>query len=177
MHSVQGATAGGFAIHEGVVRPQWIDINGHMNVAFYVLAFDKAVDELLARVGITDDYIREAGGTTFAVEAHVTYARELTEGQAYRIESRVLAYDEKRVHQFQRMLHAEEGWLAATAEWMNLHVDLGTRRVSPWPDATLRALGDFAATQPRGEFPDEAGRRMGIKKPLYRIDGQEATRG
>lgn len=161
----------GFATHEGVVRPEWIDINGHMNVAYYVLAFDKAVDELLARVGITDDYIRDAGGTTFAVEAHVTYRQELTEGQAYRIESRVLAYDEKRVHQFQRMLHAEEGWLAATAEWMNLHVDLGTRRVSAWPAATLEALAGLTAAQPRGAFPEDAGRKMQIAKPVYRIDG------
>ncbi|HEX7060572.1 MAG TPA: thioesterase family protein [Woeseiaceae bacterium] len=174
---MNGPGGGGFAIHEGSVRPEWIDINGHMNVAYYVLAFDKAVDELLARVGITDDYIREAGGTTFAVEAHVTYARELTEGQRYRIESRVLAYDEKRVHQFQRMLHADEGWVAATAEWMNLHVDLGTRRVSRWPDATLRALADLTAAQPRGEFPEEAGRRMGIRQPLYRIDGPGTPRG
>ncbi|HLT92150.1 MAG TPA: thioesterase family protein [Woeseiaceae bacterium] len=161
----------GFFTYEGVVRPEWIDINGHMNVAYYVLAFDMAVDELLVRVGITDDYIRAGRGTTFAVEAHVTYQRELTEGQPYRIESRVLAYDEKRVHQFQRMLHAEEGWLAATAEWMNLHVDLGTRRVSPWPECTLQALARLTAGQPRGAFPEEAGRRMAIAKPLYRIDG------
>lgn len=170
-----GAGGGGFAIHEGVVRPEWIDINGHMNVAYYVLAFDQAVDDLLARVGITDDYIRDEGGTTFAVEAHVMYLRELTEGQAYRVETRVLAYDEKRVHQFQRMLHAEEGWLAATAEWMNLHVDLGTRRVSPWPESTLRALAALTAAQPQGTFPEEAGRRMGIAKPLYRIDGRDGA--
>lgn len=171
---MNGRTEGGFAIHEGVVRPEWIDINGHMNVAFYVLAFDKAVDDLLARAGITDDYIRQSRGTTFAVEAHVTYGRELTEGQAYRIESRVLAYDEKRVHQFQRMVHAQEGWLAATAEWMNLHVDLATRRVSPWPEGTLAALAELTAAQPRGPFPEEAGRKMGIARPLYRMDGGTA---
>lgn len=171
---MSGRTEGGFAIHEGVVQPEWIDINGHMNVAYYVLAFDKAVDDLLARAGVTDDYIRDAGGTTFAVESHVTYRQELTEGQAYRIESRVLAYDDKRVHQFQRMLHAQEGWVAATAEWMNLHVDLGTRRVSPWPEATLSALAELTAAQPRAAFPEEAGRQMRIKQPRYRIDGGQA---
>ena len=160
----------GFAIHEGVVRPEWIDINGHMNVAFYVLAFDQAVDGLFAHAGITDDYIRETGGTTFAVESHVTYRQELTEGQRYRIESQVLAYDEKRVHQFQRMYHAEEDYLAATAEWMNLHVDLATRRVSPWPDFVLRALEEITAAQPRSRLPEEAGKRMRIAQPLYSLD-------
>ena len=160
----------GFAIHEGVVRPEWMDINGHMNVAFYVLAFDKAVDDLLARVGVTDDYIRESGGTTFAVESHVTWRQELTEGQRYRIESQVLAYDEKRVHQFQRMYHAGEGYLAATAEWMNLHVDLATRRVSAWPDFVLAALKELTAAQPPSPMPKEAGKRMRIAKPLYSVE-------
>lgn len=163
-------TKGGFAVHEGVVRPEWIDINGHMNVAFYVLAFDKAVDDLFARAGLTDDYIRETGGTTFAVESHVTWKQELTEGQRYRIESQILAYDEKRVHQFQRMYHAEENFLAATAEWMNLHVDLATRKVSPWPDFVLGALEELAAAQPPSPMPEEAGRRMRVARPLYTLD-------
>ncbi len=171
---MSAAAQDGSVIHEGVVQPQWIDINGHMNVAFYVLAFDKAVDDLLARAGVTDDYIRETGGTTFAVESHVTWRRELTEGQAYRIESQILAYDAKRVHQFQRMYHAEENYLAATAEWMNLHVDLATRRVSPWPDFVLNALAALAAAQPEAELPEEAGKRMRIARPLYSLDGRVA---
>ena len=168
------AAKDGFTLYEGVVRPEWIDINGHMNVAFYVLAFDKAVDDLLARVGLTDDYIRATGGTTFAVESHVTWRQELTEAQNYRIESQVLAYDEKRVHQFQRMYHAEENYLAATAEWMNLHVDLATRRVSAWPESVLRALAELTASQ-QGDLPEEAGRRMRIAKPLYSIDKGRAN--
>jgi acyl-CoA thioester hydrolase len=172
---VSASTRNGFAIFDGVVRPEWIDINGHMNVAFYVLAFDKAVDDLLARVGVTDDYIRDTGGTTFAVESHVTWRQELTEGQAYRIESQVLAYDEKRVHQFQRMYHATENYLAATAEWMNLHVDLATRRVSAWPESVLQALAELAAGQSRGGLPEEAGKRMRIAKPLYSLDQGRAN--
>lgn len=168
------AAKNGFAIHEGVVRPEWIDINGHMNVAYYVLAFDKAVDDLLARAGVTDDYIRETGGTTFAVESHVTYRQELTEGETYRIESQILAYDEKRVHQFQRMYHAKGNDLAATAEWMNLHVDLATRRVTAWPGFVLRALEELAAAQGASAMPEEAGRRMRIATPLYSLDKSRA---
>lgn len=167
---MSAATKDGLVIHKGVVRPEWIDINGHMNVAFYVLAFDKAVDDLFARAGLTDDYIRDTGGTTFAVESHVTWKQELTEGQHYRIESQILAYDEKRVHQFQRMYHAEENFLAATAEWMNLHVDLATRKVSPWPDFVLSALEELAAAQPPSPMPEEAGRRMRVAQPLYTLD-------
>lgn len=159
----------GFAVCDGVVRPEWIDVNGHMNVAYYVVAFDKAVDELLARLGVTDEYIHSTGGTTFAVECHVTWQQELSEGDPYRVTSQILAYDEKRIHQFQRMYHAEENYLAATVEWMNLHVDLATRRVSPWPESVLLALGEFTSAQVDATFPREAGRKMQVAKPLYAV--------
>lgn len=159
----------GIEIAEGRVLPEWIDVNGHMNVAWYVLAFDQAVDALFAGFGVTDDYIRSGAGSTFAVECHVTYQRELKEGDPYRVTADVLAYDEKRVHQFQRMYHATEGWLAATAEWMNLHVSLETRRVAPWPANVLRSVERFTQRQHSGGWPGEAGKRMGINKPLYRL--------
>lgn len=164
---MSGAGSRGLLVHTGVVLPEWIDINGHMNVAYYVLAFDKAVDNLLAGLGVTDEYIQSTRGTTFAVECHVTYQQELTEAAPYRIESQVLAYDEKRIHQFQHLYHAEENFLAATAEWMNLHVDLGTRKVSPWPDFVLGALEKFVDAQTEAGFPREAGRKMNIAKPVW----------
>jgi acyl-CoA thioester hydrolase len=163
----------GFTVTEGVVPPEWIDINGHMNVAYYVLAFDKAVDDLWMQFGITDEYIRSGTGTTFAVECHVTYQRELCEGDPYRVTSEILAYDEKRIHQFQRMYHAEESFLSATAEWMNLHVDLQTRRVSPWPGSVLQALSETTSRQKGGSFPKEAGKRMNVARPLYSMKSSD----
>lgn len=157
----------GITVLEGEVIPEWIDGNGHMNVAFYVLAFDRAVDSLWARIGITDEYIATTRGSTFGVECHVTWQRELHEGDRYAVASQLLAYDEKRIHQFQRMYHADEGYLAATAEWMNLHVSLETRRVSHWPEATLLELAALAAEQGELPAPAEAGKKMQVKKPLF----------
>jgi acyl-CoA thioester hydrolase len=163
-------TLEGVPTASGVVKPEWIDINSHMNVAYYVLAFDLAVDALWSEFGISDEYIRNTRGSTFAVECHVNYLRELKEGQTYCITSQILAYDSKRIHQFQRMYHADEKYLAATAEWMNLHVDLDTRRVSTWPDAVLQSIGERASEQGASSFPVEAGRKMSVDKPLYRLD-------
>ena len=163
-------TVRGELIVDGAVKPEWIDGNGHMNVAYYVVAFDLGVDALFTRLGVTDEYIRSGGGTTFAVESHISWRRELKEGERYRITADVLAYDEKRVHQFQRMYHAEEGWIAATAEWMNLHVDLGTRRVSPWPAAVLAALEEHTRAQRSIRAPEDAGRRMAVRRPLWSLE-------
>ena len=165
------ASQPGIEVSRGVVLPEWIDINQHMNVAYYVLALDRGVDDLWADLGITDEYIRSGQGSTFAVECHVTWQRELKVGAAYQVRSQILAFDEKRIHQFQ-WLYAEEGFLAATAEWMNLHVDLETRRVSPWPSHILENIRRFAGRQDGFSMPAEAGQKMRVPRPLYSMYGK-----
>lgn len=159
----------GIEVAKGIVAPEWIDQNGHMNVAYYVLAFDLAIDALWALLGITDEYIQRTRGSTFAVESHVTYQRELTEGEPYRVTMQLLAYDAKRIHHFQRLYHADRGYLAATAEWMSLHVDLDSRRVTAWPEDVLAALGELAARQQGETLPAEVGSRMQIRNPTYAL--------
>lgn len=159
----------GTFICSGTVQPEWIDLNQHMNVAYYVLAFDLAVDALWDSYGITDEYVTESQGSTFAVESHVSYLKELHEGDPYIVTSQILGYDEKRIHQFQRLYHAEKGFLSATAEWMNLHIDMDARRVSPWPASILEKIAEFADKQRDQERPREAGRQMSIRNPLYTL--------
>lgn len=156
----------GIKINAGQVLPEWIDINGHMNVAYYVLAFDLAVDALWREFGITDEHIHDNHSSTFAVESHVMYRRELKESDPYIVTAQILAYDKKRIHQFQRMYHAQEGFLAATAEWMNLHVDLKTRRVAPWPDKILENINRVVLSQGKWAYPSDAGRVMRVRDPL-----------
>ncbi len=161
MNAFEGAT-----VHAEAIRPEWIDYNGHMNVAWYVLLFDHGVDGLWDELGLDAAYREETGGTTFAVECHVSYLRELREGDPVTVTAQLLAWDAKRIHQFQRMYHAEEGWLAATCEWMNLHVDTATRRVSPWPGEVLLRLGAFAERHRGARWPEQAGHRMRVPAPL-----------
>ncbi len=161
----------GVPVYEGTVLADWIDINGHMNVAYYVLAFDLGVDKLWHEFGITDEYIRTENGSTFAVESHVTYRNELKLDEPFVITSQVLAFDTKRIHQFMRMYHADDGYLAATAEWMNLHVDMTVRRVSRWPEFILRGIERFVAEQGEWPYPDDAGRRMSVRAPVFRVTG------
>ena len=157
----------GIRIGAGQVLPEWIDINGHMNVAYYVLAFDLGLDGLWGEFGITDEHIQRNHSSTFAVESHVIYRRELKEDDPYIVTAQILAYDQKRIHQFQRMYHAQDGFLAATAEWMSLHVDMKTRRVAPWPDKILENINRVALSQGKWSYPSDAGRVMRVGKPLF----------
>lgn len=159
----------GTEIYRGNVRADWIDFNEHMNVAYYVLAFDLAIDALWLDFGITEEYVQAQRGSTFAVETHVLYQRELLLDDPYIVTSQILAFDQKRIHQFQRMYHATEGYLAATAEWMSLHVDIATRRVSPWPIDILQSIRRVASGQRELPYPEDAGRSMQISKPLFTV--------
>lgn len=154
-------------VYTGSVKPAWIDCNGHMNVAYYSVAFDHAVDLLFEGFGVTNEYIEKALGTSFAVESHMTYQRELNEGEEFSVTAQLLAYDEKRIHQFQRLYHAADGYLVATAEWLNLHVDLASRRVCPWPESILNSIAAFTSTQTETTMPPEVGKHMLVRKPLY----------
>ena len=159
----------GIDVYRGDVQQEWIDVNRHMNVAYYVLAFDYGVDAMWERLGITAEHIAEAQSSTFAVECHVTWQREMNEADPFVITTQILAYDQKRIHQFMRMYHANAGYVAATAEWMNLHVDLAVRRVAPWPDFVVSNIESIARAQRDVEWPDDAGRRMSVANPLFSL--------
>ncbi len=157
----------GVEVARGRVRPEWIDINDHMNVAYYILVFDQGIDTLWDRIGISSEYIADSNNSTFAVESHVTWQREIAEAEPYVVTSQILAYDEKRIHQFMRMYHAEERYLSSTAEWMSLHVDLDVRRVAPWPESILDGIAAFVEEQGDEPWPAEAGRVMRVDEPVY----------
>ena len=157
----------GIEVYGGRVLPEWIDVNQHMNVAYYVLAFDLGVDALWSRFGITDSRIAKTQGSTFAVEAHVTYQAELKLGDEFLVTSEILAFDAKRIHQFQRMYRVSDEVQVATCEWMNLFVDLSVRKVATWPADILARIRAVAESQRDSDWPQEAGRRMAVRAPNY----------
>ena len=73
-----------FADYRDLVRPEWIDHNGHMNMGYYLVVFDFATDAFLAWVGLDAEHRRRHAVTTFCLEAHVTYHREVRAGDPLR---------------------------------------------------------------------------------------------
>ena len=145
------------------VEPAWIDYNAHLNMAFYNLLIDRAVDEAFELVGLGQDYVSERNASYFTAEAHVRYVRELKVQAPVRTSIQLLDYDDKRIHFFCELHHAGEGWLSATSEQLALHVDLGTRRVAPWPDDILERLAAMKAAHAALPAPEAAGRAIARK--------------
>ncbi len=145
------------------VPAEWLDYNGHMNVAYYMLAFDRATDVLFDYVGTGAAHIEAANQSMFALESHVTYRRELRLGDGLRVESRLLGFDDKRMHFFHRMYRADDGELAATCELLGMHIDMERRRSAPFPPAVHERLA--AVRQAHAALPPapEVGRVMALK--------------
>ena len=133
-----------FAGGRDVVRPEWIDYNGHMNVGYYQVVFDLAADVFFEFLGLTPEFRKKHGSTTFALEAHANFLREVREGAPLRFEARLVDFDAKRIHFYQEMFHANVGYLAASQESLSSHVSMATRRTSPMPE---ELLGHLAAVK------------------------------
>ena len=151
-------------LHSEIILPDWIDYNGHMNVAYYVLVFDHATDAFLDHIGLTDSHRAQHQSSTFAAEMHVNYLREVKEGEEVEVSTQLLGYDEKRFHYFHQMYHKDEGWLSATNEVMSLHMDMSVRKVSSMPETIMTKLAQVASSHVNLPAPENVGRKMLIRK-------------
>lgn len=156
--------AGWFNAGTATVRPDWIDYNGHMNVGYYLVAFDLATEAVCVHLGIGEAYRRANDASIFVLEAHVTYDREVIEGAPLAFRSRIVDHDAKRFHLMHHMYHAEEGFLAATNELMCMHVDLTTKRSAPLPGDASRRLETLYQEHKSAAPLDGIGRKIGIRR-------------
>src|SRR5437762_12226314 len=118
---------------EGEVLPEWIDWNGHMNLAYYVVLFDRATDLLFDELGLGLDYRRKDEKGTFVVETHNLYERELRVGERVRIATQILGSDDKRLYVGHEMSRGRDRDRSATQDLMFLHIELNARRETMLP--------------------------------------------
>jgi acyl-CoA thioester hydrolase len=156
----------GLVVIDSEVREEWLDYNDHMNVAYYVAAFDLGVEAVKQWCGITEASRAADGLSTVALEAHITYQNEAARGERLRIVTRVLACDAKRIHWGQEMWR--DGVLLSTQETLSISFDLKARRSAPFgPGVGVRFAALRDAQRARG-VPGWVGRKvaLGQAKPL-----------
>jgi acyl-CoA thioester hydrolase len=144
------------------IEPGWIDLNGHMNLAYYQVLFDRNFDDVLAFAGFGPDYLAATQHSIFAGEVHICYRREVRLEDPVLVSWRLLGLDAKRLHFCSEMHHATEGWLAATSENLSLHVDMAARRVAPFLPGSAATLQRIAAAHAALPVPEFAGRRIAM---------------
>ena len=146
------------------VIEDWIDYNGHLNMAFYNVIFDKGVDYLFDYLGVGADYAKSGVGSCFTMQAHVNYLQELSLHDEVSVTMQILDYDHKRIHYFEQMHHATEGYLAATSEQLCMHIDMTTRRSASFPQAVQDKLQALMACHEQIDKPAQVGRSIGIRR-------------
>jgi acyl-CoA thioester hydrolase len=147
--------------HERISDPAWIDYNGHLNVAFYALVFDHALDAALDALDLGPAYRAATGGSVFVLETHTRFLREVLAGAELVVGSRLIAADQRRVVFHHRMGIADQPDPVATQDALGIHVDLTTRRARPWPAASLAQLTALAAAD--GPPPAGAGEAFRLR--------------
>lgn len=147
------------------VRDEWIDYNGHMNVAYYVLLFDRCVDEAFMTLGMGPEYVARRSASFFTVEIHIQYLRELPAGAPVQATLQLLAHDAKRLRVFMRLFHAEEGYLSATADQLFLHVDMMSRRTAPFPEDVSGRIAAMRDAHAELGWPQRAGGAITMGSP------------
>ena len=154
----------GLVVWQGRCLPAWVDYNGHMSEAFYVLAFGYGTDGLMAAVGLGPDYQKAAGASLYTLEGHIRYLREVPEGAALTATLQLLEFDAKRLRSYQRLFVEGESEPAATTELLCLHVAGDPPRSAPFPAATLEALDALRTAQQSLPRPEDAGRGIQLKR-------------
>ncbi len=144
------------------VSGDWIDYNGHMNVAYYVLAFDLATDHLGRALGIGETYMKERNCSYFALDLNVTYRQEVKAGSRLRFATQLLDVGPKKLLFYHYMFAGEDGYLAASCENLSIHVDMTERRSAPFPEDKALELRALCARHATAGRPDNAGRILKI---------------
>ena len=146
------------------VADDWIDYNGHMNVGYYLIAFDQGSDRFFDFVGVGVGYKERTNRSTFTLETHLSFIRELRRADPMRFTFQLIDHDRKRFHGFGQMFHAQEGYLAATMEWLTLHVDLAQRRAAEMSDDLHRRFAAIKMAHDRLGPPNHLGRVVGLAR-------------
>ncbi|MBB1486030.1 thioesterase family protein [Oceanospirillum sediminis] len=154
-------------IYQTSIQPEWLDYNDHMNVAYYVLIFDHAGEEVVKSLGLGAEVSQETGISWMVLENHITYNNEVVLDQPVEVRMQLLDHDSKRLHfYFEMYAKNEDGseYLASTLEQMAMCVDLNARKSSVFPEAIMANIERLAAEQQDLPRPENIGRTIGIRR-------------
>lgn len=145
---------------KAVVEPRFLDSMGHMNVAWYVYLFDRGLWEFFERHGLDEQYRQIESRGMFGLEENLRYLSELREGQPLHVHTAVTEVKPKTLRLYQYMVDCDAQKVSATRDVVAVHIDLSTRRSSPFSDAVLAQLHAAPHVKPSGTLSEAAAQQF-----------------
>ncbi|WP_149088425.1 thioesterase family protein [Pseudomonas prosekii] len=144
------------------IIPDWVDYNGHLRDAFYLLIFSYATDALMDRLGMDSSNREASGNSLFTLELHLNYLHEVKLDADVEVHTQIIAHDSKRLHLYHSLHLVGGDKELAGNEQMLLHVDLAGPRSAPFSADTLNQLQTIVANQSDLPSPDYVGRVIAL---------------
>ena len=144
------------------VLPDWVDYNGHLRDAFYLLIFSYATDALMDTLGLDSENREASGHSLFTLELHLNYLHEVKRGADVEVQTQLIAHDAKRLHLYHSLHSVGDEKALAGNEQMLLHVDLAGPHSAPFTEATLARLATISSAQADLPRPALLGRVIGL---------------
>jgi acyl-CoA thioester hydrolase len=144
------------------IQPDWVDYNGHLRDAFYLLIFSYATDALMDTLGLDSENREASGHSLFTLELHLNYLHEVKLAANVEVHTQLIAFDAKRLHLYHSLHLAGDEQELAGNEQMLLHVDLAGPHSTPFTEVTLEKLIAISAEQTGLPKPALLGRVIGL---------------
>ena len=126
-----------------IIKKEWTDYNNHMNMAYYVLVFDRIWETILEKFKMGEQSAKTTNMSTMVVETHTTYNNEVKEGDEVEINLTFFDHDKKRLHFKMEMIEKSSKKLSATLEMLSLYIDLNKRKVAEFEDEKVKLMDNF----------------------------------
>tara|TARA_B100000427_G_C15271619_1_gene491289 strand:- start:177 stop:644 length:468 start_codon:yes stop_codon:yes gene_type:complete len=126
-----------------IIKKEWTDYNQHLNMAYYVLIFDKAWEVMLEKFNMGESSAKTTKMSTMVVETHTTYNNEVKQSDEVEIVLTFFDHDKKRLHFRLEMFEKKSKTLSATIEMLALYIDLNKRKVAEFDAERTKIMDNF----------------------------------
>jgi len=146
----------------GKVLPEWVDYNGHLRDAFYMLLFSYATDGFMDMIGLGEPGRATTGHSLFTLEAHINYLKEVREGATVEVCTQVLGYDSKRLRIYHSLYRSDAQLFLAGNEQMLVNVDMAGPFSTTFAPTVLESIQALASQHHSLPSPEYAGRHIAL---------------
>jgi acyl-CoA thioester hydrolase len=154
----------GLITWRGRCLAEWVDYNGHMSEAYYVLAFGYASDGLMEAVGVDAGFRAAHTASVYTLESHIHYLDEVPGGTLLTVTTQLLEADHKRLRYFHRLWAENRPEPVATTELLGLYVTGKPPRSAAFPPEVLAQLEALKAKHAALPWPAVAGQGIALRR-------------